>query len=41
MKLGERAYADLDAVDIATNIQNAGGNYFVTMAALDILLADH
>ncbi len=35
---GESAYADLDAIDIAVTIQNTGGNYFITMNALDILL---
>ena len=33
-------FRDLDAVDIAVSIQEASGNYFVTMWALDILLSD-
>lgn len=37
---GDNAFADLDAIDIAVNIQNAGGNYFVTMYALDLLLTE-
>lgn len=37
---GNIGFRDLDAVDIAVSIQEASGNYFVTMWALDILLSD-
>ncbi|HON08761.1 MAG TPA: hypothetical protein PLW02_11755, partial [Verrucomicrobiota bacterium] len=37
---GNLAFADLDAIDIAVSIQDATGNYFVTMYALDILIDD-
>lgn len=40
MKAGNGAYADLDAIDIAVQLQNADGNYFVTMFALDLLLTN-
>ena len=38
IKNGETAWADFDAIDIAINVQNATGNYFMMYEALDYLL---
>jgi hypothetical protein len=38
VKAGNGAYADLDAVEIAIDVENATGNYFMAYEALDILL---
>jgi len=37
---GNRAMADLDAIEIAMAVHEASGNYFITVHALDILLAE-
>ena len=38
LQQGETAYADLDAISIAIDIQDATGNYFITHEVLGILL---
>lgn len=35
---GNVAYADLDAISIAIDVQMIAGDYYMTYAALDILL---